>query len=363
MPRYDFDWDRRAHIRLSSRALPRTQSLFFDMDVWTPPTANMEGQACYYPAERVHAVRTRLKGLDRKAYLRDILDHLLPDKKTDKERVAAICRFVGDAIYYNPIQQPTEPTKPDGSPGRAGIHDPIELLEYHDGRCGQGVTVTLALLEAAGIEARSVALDHHVSCEARYDGGWHLADALMFGEVQPHRDGVVLSGDQVRAEPYFTDQFEMPYLYGTIEEYLSEDGFRLLGYAFGEWGSSLMPYHSWYWGAPLDCPPTLPFALVTQRLGEQRVRLNWAPSFKHGGGPLEYRVDIFSDRACTKRVHQAFTKENHLDWDVPAKNVMYYIETRAMDDHRKFNPNTWYPPARNNFVLVPAEQYGWYGVV
>ncbi len=26
-------------------------------------------------------------------------------------------------------------------------------------------------------------------------------------------------------------------------------------------------------------------------------------------------------------------------------------------------PDTWYPPARWNFVLVPADPYGWYGAM
>jgi hypothetical protein len=331
---------------------------------WSPPPVNLEGPVLYYPPKRIAAMRQRIAGLDHKAYLQDILDHVLAGCRTDKERVTAICGFVGDALYYNPIQQPEEPEGVQTDDHSAtGIYDAIELLELHDGRCGQGVMVTLALLEAAGIEARRVLLDHHVSCEAFYDGGWHLADALMFGRLQPHRDGVVLSGDEVRSDPYFTDAFPLPYLYGHLEEYFTEDGFRALGYAFGEWGSSIMPYHSWYWGAPRDHPPTLPYPLVTQRLGGRRVRLNWAPSFKRGGDAIEYRVDIFADRDCAQRLLQTTARDNYLEWEVPEMNFLYYFEVRAMDDHRRFNPDTWYLPVRNNFLLVPEDQYGWYGVI
>lgn len=364
MHRYDFSWDRRAHIRLSSRRLPREQSLYFQMDPYCPAALNQEGRVSYYDAEPVLAMRRRLAGLDRKAYLQDILDHILKDAHTDKERVAAICGFVGDAIYYNPIQQaiePPEPGKENEGHNCPLITDPVELLELHDGRCGQGVTTTLALLEAAGIEARQVPAHHHVSCEARYDGGWHLADAMMFGRNQPHRDGEVLSAEEIRKDPYYTDGFPLPYLYGTPEEYLTADGFRCLGYCFGEWGT--MPYHSWYWGAPKDFPPTSPYPLPAQRLGGQRVRLNWAPSFKAGGGEIEYRVEIFSDRDCKNGIYKATTRFNYLEWEVPQMNFIYYFEVAAMDDHRRFNPNTWYLPQRNNFMLVPEDQYGWYGVV
>jgi hypothetical protein len=34
-----------------------------------------------------------------------------------------------------------------------------------------------------------------------------------------------------------------------------------------------------------------------------------------------------------------------------------------MDDHRRKNRDTWYPAARGNFVLAPADAYGWYGVL
>jgi hypothetical protein len=364
--RYNFSWDRSAHIRLATGQLPRSRSCYFDMPPWTPRAANQEGVVSYFDSERLRSIRARVKGVDRNAYYRDILDHILKDAHTDRERVAAICQFVGDAIYFNPVQLPVERgpnAAGSGNDNLVALMDPVELLELHDGRCGQLVAVTQALLAPIGIEARKVQLDHHISCEAKYDGGWHLADALMFGGNQPHRGGAVVSGDEIRADPYVLDSFPVPNLVGTPDELLTADGFRCLGYAGGEWGSSLMPYASWYWRAPLDVPPTMPYPLVTQRLDGQRVRLNWAPSFKVGGGAIEYHIDIFAERDCKQRVHNAVTKVNYLEWEVPQKNTIYFIETRAKDDHRRFNPDTWYPATRNNFLLVPPEQYGWYGVV
>ena len=57
------------------------------------------------------------------------------------------------------------------------------------------------------------------------------------------------------------------------------------------------------------------------------------------------------------------TGDTSLVWKVPEANRMYYVEIRAVDDHREKNPDAWYPAARSNFVLVPEDQYGWYGVM
>ena len=77
---------------------------------------------------------------------------------------------------------------------------------------------------------------------------------------------------------------------------------------------------------------------------------------------MEYDVRIFSDRDCTERVFHATTDETSLTYEVDEPNRMYFVETRAMDDHREKNPDTWYPAVRSNFVLAD-EEYGWYGVL
>ncbi|MFC1461950.1 hypothetical protein ACFLQR_05490 [Verrucomicrobiota bacterium] len=48
---------------------------------------------------------------------------------------------------------------------------------------------------------------------------------------------------------------------------------------------------------------------------------------------------------------------------MPEPNRMYFYEVKATDDHVKKEPSTWYPTVRGNFVPVPADQYGWYGVL
>lgn len=352
---YDFRWNKQAHIRGSARWLGRDRSLFFPMEPWTPPTINMEGKISYYDPARIARARKRLRGVDKKRYLRGILDHILKRDMSAKERVAAICGFVSDALHYNPTQQPQE------NDTGAMLTDPVELLELHDARCGQGVLVTLALLHQAGIECRERAVFHHVTCEARYQRKWHLADALMFGAGQPERDGEVVNVAELQRAPYFADAFPLRCFAYTPEELLSADGYRLLGYCFGDWGS--LTYYSWYMGGDEEYPPTMPLLLPAERAGSNAVRLRWSASRKRNGGAVRYEVSVYRDRARTRRIFARTVKRPEAVFVVPESNRMYFVSVKAIDDHMRKNPNTWYPGAVGNFVLVPKDQYGWYGVL
>ena len=352
---YDFRWNKHDHVRNSARSLGADRSLFFEQEPWTPAVTNMEGVVSYYDPARIRAMRKRLAGVDRKHYLGGIVDRILDGAVDDRERVARICGFVSDALYYNPIQQPTVDDTGDI------VTDAVELLELHDGRCGQGVLVTLALLDAAGIEGRSRQVFHHVTCEARYDNRWRLADALMFGADQPTRDGAVVSVAQLRRDPYYADAFPLRCFVYTPEELLSRDGYRLLGYAFGEWGT--LAYYSWYMGGELDYPPLLPVVFPPERVDDETVRLRWASGGKRNGGQVRYRVTVYGERGRTQPLMTRTVGGTSLRWRVPEPNRMYFVGVAATDDHVAKNPDTWYPEAPGNFVLVPKDQYGWYGVV
>ncbi len=355
MAAYNFRWNKNAHVRRSARSLGAGHSLFFVSQPWTPPIRDMEGVVSYYDPKRIAAVRKRLKGTNKRRYLKDIVGRLFADGMSDKERVAAICGFVSNALYYNPIQQPQEDHTGEM------LLDAVELLELHDARCGQGVRVTLALLDAAGIECRERAVHHHVTCEARYDGRWHLSDALMFGAGQPERDGEVLNVAQLRRSPYFADAYPLRCFAYTPEELLTTDGYRTLGYCFGDWGS--LAYYSWYMGGELDYPPFMPTYLPAERASDDTVRLRWALGEKRNGGAVRYRVTVYADRARTQPLFARVVKSTSLKWRVPEPNRMYFVGIAATDDHVEKNPDTWYPEAVGNFVLVPPDQYGWYGVV
>jgi hypothetical protein len=219
----------------------------------------------------------------------------------------------------------------------------------------------MALLDAAGIEARRRNVFHHVTCEARYDRGWRLADALMFGAEQPERDGEVVNVALLRREPYYADQFPLHCFVYTPEELLARDGYRLLGYCFGEWGS--LTYYSWYMGGEEDYPPTMPIVLPPVRRSHRRVILRWTPSAKRNGGRVRYRLRICRDRDRTDFIIERTLAETAFEWSVLEENRMYFVGVTATDDHVRKNPKTWYPEAVGNFVLVPRGQYGWYGVL
>src|SRR5690606_19172085 len=112
-----------------------------------------------------------------------------------------------------------------------------------------------------------------------------------------------------------------------------------------------------------DYPPSTPVGLPAERLGGQRVKLNWSRSIKRGGGASEYRVRVYADRAATELVLERGTAGTARVFDVPQAYWVYHIHVADRDSHRQFNPQTWYPAGLCNFVLSPVDQYGWYGVL
>ncbi len=71
----------------------------------------------------------------------------------------------------------------------------------------------------------------------------YLVDGLFFGAHTPNRDGYFPSVEELKADPYFADGFAREFFYDP-ELLQSVDGFQVLGFVFGVWGSE--PYYSWY---------------------------------------------------------------------------------------------------------------------
>jgi len=345
---FDTGFDMAAFLRRQRRAYPADHCLYLDEEPHCPTIVNMHGPATQYGPGKSAELERRAKRTDAPRYWRDVAEQVCAGQADDADKVNAILAHVHHRFYYNPIQEPI-------------TGNPIAVHEAREGRCGQVATILLELFAAAGVEARKVPLAHHVTCEAFYDGLWHYTDPLFFGTQQPARDGRVLSAEELKADPYFSDGWPQVSLAYEPELLLSEDGFHVLGYVFGPWGS--MSYYSYYLHAPEERPPTLPFMLPARRAGERAVDLMWSPSVKFQGGAIEYDVRVFTDRACAEEIFHAATPEISVRFEVPEANRMYFVEVRAMDDHREKNPDTWYPAARYNFVFVPEEQYGWYGVL
>ena len=345
---HDTNFDRGAHLAKYRRTYAGHRSLYLPEDRWSPAIKNLNGPAQQYAAGEDARLIRRSARTDSEAYLSHLAETITRNCRTDAERVRRVAGHVNHMLYYNPIQEPE-------------TSDPVAVLESHDARCGQGTRITLALLEVLGIPARSAGLHHHVVAEATYDGGDHIVDALFFGANQPHLEGRVLSVAELKADPYFADSFPQECFAYDPELLRSTDDFEVQGYVFGPWGSE--PFYSFYLGAEKECPPSRPFIPPAERLDDDRVRLHWSRSLKWGGGEIEYEVRVFADRACTQEVFCWTGGELAVDFEAPEKNWMYFVEVRAVDDHRGKNPDTWYPAGRSNFVVVPKEQYGWYGVL
>lgn len=345
---HDLNFDRPAHLARFRRGYAAVRSLYLPEDPCTPPIAGLRGPATAYLPGVESTLARRAARTDSRAYLGELARTVTAGAENDAERVRRVAGFVQRTLYYNPVQVPR-------------LSDPVAILEAHDARCGQGVIVTLALLEQLGIPCRSTALVHHTVAEAYYQGAWHIVDALFFGANQPGRDGQVLSVEELRAEPYLADAFPQDCFAYDPELLTSEDGFWIEGYVFGCWGSE--PYYSYYLGCPKEHPPTLPVALPAQRAGPDSVRLNWSRSLRLGGGLVTYDVRVHRDRSCTQPIFRRTTRSTSIRYRVEEPNRMFFVEVRAMDEHRHKQPDTWYPAARSNFVLVPEGQYGWYGVL
>lgn len=347
---FNFSFDRQKFLQAQGRAYPTSHSLFIPEEPHTPPTRNMVGPATAWPVGADQELARRAKVTDPKTYWGEVAARLVTGAMSDREKAACVVAHVAKHLYYNPIQVPQ-------------TFDPIAIHESHTARCGHSVAVTLAICHALGLQARSVGLTGHTVAEIFYDGAWHCADALFFGRRQPSRDGRVLSVDELKADPYFADAYPQDCFHYPPEYLMSQSGWQVLGYVFGVWGSE--PYYSYYLGAPKAMPPTVPTLLPVQRLGGNTVRINWTRSLKYGEpeAAIDYHISVYADVACRDAVFTTITRDSAVLFDVPQANTMYYILAKAKDGHVARNAATWYPNACWNFVLVPPEQYGWYGVL
>ena len=306
----DVQFGRKTHLAQYRHGYTRQRSLYFSSKTYTPPARNEQGSVAEYPPGREDQILRRAAKTDKQAYLSHLAESLTRGADSDAEAVKRVAGYVNQTIYYNPTQVPH-------------TNDPVALLEFHDARCGQGVAVTLALLEVLGIPVRQIQLSHHIVGEATYDGGDHIVDALFFGSNQPHRDGRVLSVEELKADLYFADAFPQECFAYDPELLESEDAFWLLGYVFGIWGSE--PYYSYYLGAEKEHPPTFAHPLPAERVDAKHLRLNWSRSLKMGGGAVEYDVRVFLDRGCTEEVYRTTTGETSAVYRVEESNWMYFV--------------------------------------
>ncbi|MBI3987380.1 MAG: hypothetical protein HY343_10690 [Lentisphaerae bacterium] len=186
-------------------------------------------KACLaYRAEKLEFVRGQLAGVDRAATLQQWVRDICAGAATERARFEKLVFFVERTMLHPPIEQPVEPdafqtfrrecsppvTQAPAYPEdleipwlakayeearafgchlgvwcnpfevhltgdwgmRGVVHDALELLLLHEGRCGHQACVMVQLAQAAGLRARLVQVNHHRVAELLVDGAWRLAD-------------------------------------------------------------------------------------------------------------------------------------------------------------------------------------------
>lgn len=303
-----------------------------------------------FGAERLAAVRGRLRGIDVDAEL-DALARLIVDGTAHPgEKAERVIRFAQDAFYHHPVRQPP-------------VDLPVlELLQLGEGRCGHVSRVIEDLARRAGLSARERQLPRHIIAEVFVDGEWRLADgdAYKNGIVPRRRDGKLLSMRDLEANPYQLDRFAPTGLWvrrGT--RYARNDsGVEVTGYVdsinFEDRGYMSWHYASW---AAAEYPPSVPRALRASIDG-RRVRLLWAPSEDRDGDLKGYRVRIgttsrgwsYDDVTYERLANDTGAEVGEFESVEPSFEVSvspgdYVWSVRAIDDHVLREPETYYWPS------------------
>jgi hypothetical protein len=322
-----------------------------------PPAEQTEAAREKYSQKKLRYVRTRLRGTGKRAYLQAVLDHILPARGTDQEKVEAIVRFVRGATWHNPLECPYEKDQ------QTIVTAAHELLELHDARCWHAAEIVRQLFLQAGGKARIIflpsreSLSVQVVTEVRIDGRWRVADANYFQDqvILRDPDGRLPTLEWLRDHPHYADRFPGGWIFPP--EYLNnEAGIRVTGQfslpfpeAENTWGSD--HYYCYYLGAEERYPPITPPGLRVERAGAQSVRVRWHPSRSATSEWIRY--DLTVRRAADETLVAALDELGQTEAVVEALEASetYTVLVRATDEHRLVEPETWYPSSSITFTL------------
>jgi len=251
---FEFDFDYEFDPAWSPLDCP-IRPWFLLEDPGDMPSDDYWVMALRYRAEKVAFVRKRLEGVHRPAALRRIMRRVWEGAKNDRERFERLILFVERMMLHPPVEQPLEGDavqtlrhdcctetehaeaypedlevtwaagvyqeakaygrhvgvwcsrvgqKLTGDWGLRGvIHNALELLMLHEGRCGHQAMVVVQLAQAGGMRARLVQGCYHRYSELMVDGRWVLADTDMFakGFIPTTPDGELPSIEWMRDHP------------------------------------------------------------------------------------------------------------------------------------------------------------------
>jgi hypothetical protein len=228
---------------------------FFMEDPGFEPSDDYWVYALRYRPEKIEFVRRQLQGVDRPSALRAIMRRVWAGAGSDSERYERLIFFVERMMIHPMFEQPleadavqslrhdcsaltdhAEPYPEDldiawakqplaearsygrhigvwcsrvgqqmtGDWGLGGlVHDALELLMLHEGRCGHQAMVIVQLAQAGGMRARLVQGRSHRYSELMIDGRWVLADTDMFakGFIPVTPEGELPSIEWMRDHP------------------------------------------------------------------------------------------------------------------------------------------------------------------
>ncbi len=322
-----------------------------------------------YHQAKLESVRRRLAGVSKAEYLSHILARLLEPSFSPQQQVEVLIRFVQDAMWHNPLEQPMQPGAERYADHYAheqlplfadisgeqfwlgGVMEAHELLELHEGRCGHQAQVLVQLSRQAGFEARPMQLFHHRVAEVFYDGNWHYCDPDVFkhGVVVRKPDGTLpslawLADD---AHRYLADALPPDGILYSPEQLCDSAGQAMTGAVCPSYTSGLLPYYSYYLAAPEECPPAVP-ALRPPQVGHRAVTLAWQPATYREGEAPHYEVDLFrAGEVGPVQVWRDLTATAVTALELASGEYRWAV--RAVDGHRRHNPATWYYPAWGAF--------------
>ncbi len=143
-------------------------------------------------------LQVQYRGVDRVAVLRAVFDRLTAEATTETDKERAVLGFVQHLSVHD-----------FASPFMAlPIFDPLILFQVDAMDCQKDSRLIADLYAAAGYASRIVDFYGHAVAEVRYDGGWHYADADMFGggEIVTLPDGHIPSVAELSHQPALLDR-------------------------------------------------------------------------------------------------------------------------------------------------------------
>jgi hypothetical protein len=216
------------------------------------------------------------------------------------------------------------------------------------------------------MENRIVRLLKHIVVEARWDGTWHLLDADLFkhGVVPASDDGSIPSLREVQGN-YLIDRFP-PTMYVYTREYVHfrrKPDHVLRGFIEHHQAGFMSHYYQMNLGLPLEYPPGRPTDLNAKVSSSGTVVLQWSHSQDFDNDLLGYEVMISQrsrgwnyDDPAYERVpedtSETCTFTEYPELELKPKKGRYYWSVRAVDDHRRKEPRTYYFPSNESEFTV-----------